>query len=202
MDNSEESRRAYFEELRKRNRTPHFPFVNLPPTERLVFEMLTEDNMMVIYELFKDDENPFVEKYYKDEKLLKECMDIQLYQQRFSAKRGACDWLMKLKETQTYVGLLNLYNLSLEDFNDNHKKCMIGFSTSAAFRRKGYTQEAVLGLMEHIAVHYQRNIIRAYAKKDNLASKGLLQKIGFQNCNNEYDFTEQYDYFELVKEVC
>ncbi|MEM6396341.1 MAG: GNAT family N-acetyltransferase [Bacteroidota bacterium] len=115
---------------------------------------------------------------------------------RFSPKRGAADWFVLLRSTNEYVGLINLYELSLETFADNHKKCMIGFQTKVIFQNKGYTKEAVLQLMRYAYDQMNRNKIIASTEKDNIPSKQLLLKIGFTKETEKYIYGDSEDFFE------
>ena len=131
---------------------------------------------------------------------LEKYKDYILKDSRFSSKRGACDWLVKLKETDTYIGIINLFDMSRETYNDTHKKCMIGFNTKASFRRKYYTYEAVQQLSKHIFEHFGRNKIIADVEKENTASKKLLEKLGFKENTAAYYYADDYDFFEFYWE--
>ena len=136
MNSSKESRlerQAFYDTYRKTHPEPYFAWGNLPPTERLEFELLSTANYRRIYELFQGDPNPFVLKDYKDLNDLEEYVSYQLSYSYYSPRRGGCNWLYKLKETPMYVGILNLYELSQETLADNHKKGMIGYSTSQQY---------------------------------------------------------------------
>lgn len=187
----------FFKFFCEQNPEPYFPVENLSPTDRLSFELLDEQNYERVYDIFKEDPSPFVLSDYKDRDELAKYAKYMLQYNRYSPKHGACDWLVKLKATETHIGLLNVYELSRETFADNHKKCMIGFSTAAPFRRQYYTLEAVGHLIEYVHTVLGRNKIIANTQKDNEASKALLRKMNFQERTEHYYYKESYDYFEL-----
>ena len=197
--NRKNRKQAFIERFYLRNFTPHFNFTNLPPTKRLEFEVLDEVNYLQIYELFGGDSNPYVIDDYKDLDKLEEYIDHQLYLNKNSTKKGACDWFVKLKETKETIGILNIHELSRETFNDNHKKCFIGYSISEKFRRQHYATEAVENLIHYAFTHFGMNKIVANVEKGNIASVELLLKFGFIDKTENYYFKDQDDYYELYK---
>lgn len=192
-------RKVFFERLPRRTMTPCFEFINLSPTERLTFEIMDDKNYLAVFEMFENDTNPFVLADYKDLEMWEDYADYQLYWNRMSCKYAGCDWLMKLKTTGQTVGILNLYELSRETYNDKHKKCMIGYSIAASFRRQHYATEAVKQLILHAFEHFNLHTIIANTEKNNLVSKVLLANLGFVDKTEAYYFDKEYDYFELYK---
>ena len=171
------------------------PHINLPDSENLSYELLDFSNYLIIYDMFKDDNNPFVENYYKDEKLLYDEITSYLEYSMGSFKRGACSWLYKLKDTGEYVGNIDLYNISYENYDNARHKCSIGFTTRACFRQQNYTTEAIKNLLNHILTHYERNIVVADTKLENIPTQMLLKKLGF-SVVQDYDDVENM-YFKL-----
>ena len=196
---SKKKREDFFKFYREQHPTPYFEFENIKETERLEYEILSESNYHEIYEMFKNDKSKFVQAEYKNIDLLKEYLNYQLNYNRFSPKRGACDWLFKLKDGGDYVGLLNVYELSRETFANNHKKCMIGFTTRTEFRRKYYTTEAVRSLIEHVFRVYKLDTVIANTDKANKASKFLMEKIGFEEVTEKFYYAKEYDFFEFKR---
>ena len=99
MESKAERNREFFKMFKAQHPTPYFLFKNLESTDRLDFELLDDRNYINIYRMFKDDPNPFISEQYKDEEGLKEYMEYMLNYNKYSPKKGACDWLVKLKST-------------------------------------------------------------------------------------------------------
>ncbi len=177
---------------------PYYDFINLEPTERLEFEMLDYHNYKAIYEMFKGDETPFAVPEYKNLDALKKYVDNHLNYNRFSPKRGACDWLYKIKKTGEYIGLLNLYELNSETIADMHQHCVIGFATKPSARRKRFTIEAIGQLVDHAITHFQRRHIIAYTLRNNIASKKCLAKANFEEMDDNDHVNDKYCYFQYV----
>ncbi len=179
-------------------RPPQFEFDNLPDTERLSYEMLDEHNYLEVYQMFKEDDNPFVIEEYKQLEKLDRYVDALLNYAKTSAKRGGCDWLVKLRETGAYISLINIYDLNRETFNDNHKKCMIGFTTAKNYRQQYYTFESVKHLIHYAVNHFGMELIIADTDKQNEVSKKFLRKLGFVEATNKYYYADKYDFFEYT----
>jgi len=178
--------------------TPYFQFTNIPDTERLTFEQVDESNYLEIYDLFRDDPNPYVIDEYKDLNKLEKYTDYQLYWNRNAVKKAACDWLIKLKASKETIGILNIHELTRETFNDNHKKGFIGYSIGQQYRRKYYATEATKKLIEYARHQHDLNKLVANVKKENIASRDLLLKLGFVDCTEDYYYSDVYDYYMLI----
>lgn len=90
------------------------------------------------------------------------------------AKNGFGLWLMELKTTSKSIGMCGLVNRdSLEDVD-------IGFALLPAFERKGYTFEAAKATLTHAKEVLQISKVVAIIDATNVASAGLLNKIGLQ----------------------
>ncbi|WP_298521183.1 GNAT family N-acetyltransferase [uncultured Kordia sp.] len=94
--------------------------------------------------------------------------------QKSYSKNGFGLWLMELKETATPIGMCGLVNRdSLEDVD-------IGFALLPTYGRKGYTYEAAKATLQYAKEQLQILKIVAITDRNNVASIGLLNKIGLQ----------------------
>lgn len=178
------------------NKIRHFHFPKLPDSQRLEFEKLSQENAGQILELFSQDPNEFIIPEFKEEKYWKKYVDWQLNLAPFSPKHGAQDWLIKLKETGEYVGLLHLYELSLETFMQNHQRCHVGIVMKSNQRRKYLASEALSGLMNYAFGEMERNLIIARTEHANSASQKMLLSLGFQDVSENY--SREFRCFERV----
>lgn len=160
--------------------------------------MLDEHNYLEVYQMFKEDDNPFVIEEYKQLEKLERYIDTLLNYTKTSTKRGGCDWLVRLRETDEYTSLINICDLSRETFNDNHKKCMIGFTTAKKYQQQYYILEAVNHLMKYAVTHFGMELIIADTDKQNEVSKKFLRKLGFVEGTNKYYYADKYDFFEYA----
>ena len=192
----EEQKAAFMERMQhmKPRPTPYFPFTNIPDTERLTFEIVDESNYTQMYDLFREDPSPFIIDEYKDWDKLEEYIDHQLYWSRNATKRAGCDWLIKLKATKETIGIINLYELMRETFNDHHKRGFIGYNIGQAYRRKYYATEAVNQLIQYAHNQHDLNKLVANTHKENAPSKAFLLKLGFVERTDDYYYSDVCDY--------
>jgi RimJ/RimL family protein N-acetyltransferase len=119
----------------------------------------------------------------------------------YRTKHAGCDWLM-FDRNGNLIGLLHYYDLSLETFNDNDKRCSIGLTVAEPFRRNGFGEEAIRHLLKYI-YDKQSNINRilAYTDKRNEASAALFRKLNFTENQTDYLHHEKYFYFIATRKA-
>lgn len=192
---SKDRQDSFLKQFRESHPKPYYSFLDLPDSEKLSYEMLSLENHYAVPKMFSEENNPFVIDEYKDEDKFSQYTQYHLNYNRFSPKNGGCDWLFKLKDSEEYIGILNVYDLNRENIADRHLRCTIGFNTRIECRRKGYTLEAVKHLLEYIPDQFGRTIVLAYTHKNNYPSINLLMKLGFVNKSDEYT-NDKYSFFE------
>lgn len=169
-------------------------FPPLAPSQRLAYVPLTVANSHHLVEIFQGDENVFIDKRFKNE------AEARKYAQeseaaKYYAKYGGCDFLIKLKDSDTYIGVLHLFNLSLESFMDKHLNASIGFAIARPFRRHYYATEAVRHLIDYVKNTLQRPHILAYTHPENEAANDFLLSLDMTLNVDDYIFG--YNYYEL-----
>lgn len=171
----------------------------LEDSERLEYEQIDWHNYRKLLSMFEKDRSIFVMNDYKTIDQLEEYIDYQLNFAQYSFKRGAADWFYKNKKTGEYIGVFNLYDLSKETLNNNHKRCTIGFATTEKHREQYYTLEAIENFKEAIFNQLDKNYILSYTTKENVATIELLQRAGFQKSEEDY-IHKEYVYYELFRQ--
>jgi RimJ/RimL family protein N-acetyltransferase len=183
--------------MRRPNAKPWFEFKNLPNSERLSYKLLNWRNFKTYLDLFENDESPFVMEDFKTPKGMEQYTLFMLESNRFSGKRGACDWIIYLKD-KTPIGVLHLYELNFEIYEGKHPKPQFGYAISEPFRKQGYAFEATSHLLNLIPKQFKRYEILVNTHKNNEASLGLLQKLGFKIYKGIKDKEVQYFYKKLI----
>jgi RimJ/RimL family protein N-acetyltransferase len=186
-----------YRQMRRPNAKPWFDFQNLPDSERLSYKLLNWRNFKTYLKLFENDENPFVMDDFKTPKGMEQYTLFMLESNRFSGKRGACDWIIYLKN-KTPIGVLHLYELNFEIYDGKHPKPQFGYAISEPFRKLGYAFEATSHLLNLIPKQFKRYEVLANTHKNNEASIGLLQKLRFKVYNGIRDKEVQYFYKKLI----
>ena len=187
-----ERQNPFYVRFRSTHPNVSFPFTDLPTSEHLEYEMLSESNFFHILEMFRSDESPFVIEEYKDETLLVNHVDFWLNYLLYSPKHGGCNWLCRMKGTNKYVGIINLYELSMESHGESNRKGQIGYATCEEYRNRNLTSEAVRQMLD--SAFGKLNLLHIYATTDadNVNSRNFLQKLGFRPTKEKHvDFLLQ-----------
>jgi ribosomal-protein-alanine N-acetyltransferase len=187
---------------RQQHPKPYFKFPDLRESERLRYERLDEKNCVQILALFDQEENVFLPAYYQDEEKLKDSAIWSSERGAYCPKTGQADWIVKAKASEDVVGILHLYDLKLETFNDNHKRCTVGFAIGQKFRRRYFATEALQQLLAYTHEQMKRNFILAYTEKENTASASLLHKLNFEKVTAQYSggAASKHEFFEKAFE--
>ena len=85
-----------------------------------------------------------------------------------------------------YAGIVHLYDLSLETFAENNRRCWVGFATKPALRNKGITKKVLRYFLQYIFESYPIiRYIHSMTLKENLPAHGLLKAVGFREDDAE-----------------
>ena len=165
-------------QLFDRPKEPYFIFPDIPAYKELSFEKLTSENAAQLYLLFESDENPFTDAQFKLYESAKEYTEQLEQYGAFSPKHGGQDWLFLWKNE--YAGILHLYDLSLETFAENNRRCWVGFATKPELRNKGVTKKVLRYFLQYIFENYPLiRYVHSMTLKENLPAQGLLKAVGF-----------------------
>lgn len=170
---------ALFDKTRWPSSKPRPCYRNLPNSARLSYELLDWNNYETMLELFGNDTNPFVMSSLREKAEYDQYAAYQLGTGRYSGKRGACDWFLRL-QNGVYVGVLHLYDVSFELIDGKRYPCSCGYAIAEPFRRQGYAEEALRHLLSKLPLHFKLYQVEAEPLRANEASVSLLTKVGFK----------------------
>lgn len=175
----------------------YFGFPDMEDVNNFSFEKLTAENYQILVCLFSNDDSPFTEDAFKhDDTAKKYAVFIDQHGARYP-KHGCQDWFFKIGNK--YTGILHLYDLSLETFNDNHRRCWIGFAVAPEMRRQGIAQKVVTHFIDYILNNYPGiHYIHAMTMQNNLPARELLQKTGFKEDNAER-IQDKYSFYLMTR---
>lgn len=176
---------------------PYFVFPDIAPCEDFSFEKLTSKNFEQLYQMFEADESPFTDKRFKNfAQAAVYANNLEEYGTKLP-KHGSQDWLYLLQGK--YAGVLHLYDLSLETFDENNKRCWIGFATKPALRNKGITKNVLQYFLQYIFENYPFiKYIHSMTLKENIAAKALLRSVGFSEDEDER-MSQVHAYYCLIR---
>jgi RimJ/RimL family protein N-acetyltransferase len=174
-------------------------FPSLPDSERLAYEFLTVENSSVLVDLFQQDNNPFIDERFKTLEGARQ-FALESENAKCSAKHGGCDFLIRLKNSQNYIGVLHLFDLSIESFAENDLKATIGFAIASPNYRQYFATEAVKHFIQYIQQSLKKTMILAYTPVENQAANDFLLAINLFPNNEDYIYGNRgLNYYELTK---
>jgi RimJ/RimL family protein N-acetyltransferase len=176
---------------------PYFIFPDIPPSGQLSFKKLTSENFIQLFRMFEADANPFTDSRFKHyEEAKKYVQGIEDYG-AFSPKHGGQDWLFLWEEE--VAGVLHLYDLSLETFAENNRRCWVGFATKPGMRSRGITKKALLHFMQYIFKNYPLiKYIHSMTLHENVPAQRLLKAAGFKEDEDDW-MSEKYVFYVIER---
>ncbi|MBL7816956.1 MAG: GNAT family N-acetyltransferase [Saprospiraceae bacterium] len=194
-----EERKAIWREARSPSMKYHHFLGSIPPSVRLTFEPLSYENGMYLYDMFKEDSNPYVDERFKTAEEAEDYLACMLEYACFSQKRAAFDWLIKCQTTNEYIGVFHVHDLSKQVFGGDNLKVTLGYAFSKSFRKKGFANETLQHFSKIIFEKTNKTKLLVYTDKNNKDSIRLMERLSWQRVDEKYVYSEQYAYFELWK---
>jgi len=166
-------------------------FIEFPviKTERLTLRKLEKNN---VEEMFKIFSNEKIMQYYgrfpmteiTEAKAL-----ICKFSQSFESNE-AIRWGIELNDRNIFIGTCGFHN-----WKKPHSRAEIGYELAEEHWGYGYMKEAVNAIIKYGFEQIELNRIEAVVYPENIASEGLLKKLGFQHeglLRNYAYFREKY----------
>jgi RimJ/RimL family protein N-acetyltransferase len=155
-------------------------------TQRLQFEMMTQDDGQFLFEL---DQDPVVMRFINGGRAstMEEIDTVLLPRLKSYANpdKGWGIWKVTTLETEldfpsTYIGFILVRPMDFfcdaPKFNDIE----LGWRFKQMSWGKGYATEAAKAFLEMLAQQADVNYVSAVADEDNVASIGIMKKLGMQ----------------------
>ncbi|MEI2694326.1 MAG: GNAT family N-acetyltransferase [Saprospiraceae bacterium] len=148
------------------------PFPSLT-TERLKLRQLTPDDRHDIFALRSD---PVINTYL-DRAFCKSTEDALNFIYKVNdniQKNNSVYWVISLKQTNTFVGTICLF-----DFSNEESSCEIGYELMTKFQGQGIMKEAAVKIIDYAFHTVLVRKIVAYSHQDNQKSTKLLTGFHF-----------------------
>jgi len=134
----------------------------------------SEDDIDALYEVFSD---PRVMRYWSSGPLQNReaAAAMQREIKQNNLRDSAWKWGLALRDTNTLIGTVTLFNLSV-----SNGRAEIGYAMGTAFWGQGYMNEALTALIVHAfdVMNFRR--LEADVDPRNTASIRTLERLGFQ----------------------
>ena len=139
-------------------------------TERLLIEPLTlSDNNFILELLNTEGWIKFI-----GQRNINSTADATAYIQKIIDNTNTTYWAVKLKGTQTTIGVVTLIK---RDYLEHHD---IGFAFLPQFANKGYAYEAASAFLKYVMSSFKFSTILATTVPENSSSIKLLKKLGLE----------------------
>lgn len=149
-------------------------------TERLFFFYWTENDQLLADKLWADEQvTRFIAKngiLSKEQILQRLTLEVES-QTNF----GFQYWPLFIKEEDTFIGCCGLH-----DYDSKKQIAELGFHLVPEAWGKGFAEEASRGVIAYATRETELQALFAGHHPENLASKRLLEKLGFQFQSKEY----------------
>lgn len=141
-------------------------------TERLILcEIDEQDTELIVSWRSK----PEVYKYFRATHKLTSEEHVKWYNEEYLHDYAQLHWMAKDKALETPIGVFSIRKY--QKFDD----CVeVSYLVDGKEQGKGYAKEAVLGMLEYAAREWKANKSIAEIHEENLASRRMIEKLGFE----------------------
>jgi len=155
-------------------------------TDRLILREIIDKDVDQVYEIFNSVEVAEFSSHYPVESKETVLKAIHRWQREYEEK-SQIRWGIALKEDNIIIG-----TCCLGDYNDESKRCEIGYHLAHNQWNKGYMTEAIKAITCFGFKDNNLNRIEAFVTPGNEGSTAVLKKTGFV----EEGLLRQRDYFK------
>ncbi|MEM6319860.1 MAG: GNAT family protein [Bacteroidota bacterium] len=157
------------------------PIWQFPPISKMEggiqFVPLTFRNRHDFLDLFEKDDDPWVDKRFKNAESMYEYVCIIRMISPYSFKRGGHDWLV-YREGDC-IGIVHAFDFSKESGEYTQRQCSIGYAFGASVRGSGIPQKVVRHLQDYLFTKWNRLYLTACVERENARSIRFLRGLGY-----------------------
>jgi ribosomal-protein-alanine N-acetyltransferase len=146
------------------------------PTEKLILGPVELSDLQNMYEIRTNSQ---VAKYINRD-INKSLEDIRQFIE--TVRKNDFYFTIKTKECNKFIGTITLWNIDW-----SKKYAEIGYELLPRFQGKGLMSEAVKGILDYAFNEAGFQHIEAYTHHENIASRKLLEGIGFKLITDKVD---------------
>lgn len=169
------------------------PVWQFPPIPNMgadiFFRPLGFRNRHDFLELFENDDDPWVDKRFKNAESVYEYVCMTRILLPYSYKRGGQDWLVY--QENTCIGILHAFDFNKESGEYTQRRCSIGYAFGRAVRGSGIPQKVVQHLQKYLFTKWNMLYISASVKKENIRSIRFLKGLGYLERPPETDWQDE-----------
>ncbi len=143
-------------------------------TDRLLLRSISEDDIEGLFAVFSD---PQVMRYWSTPPFVDKQAAVELQREiaESNQRRTMIKWGLALRETNSLIGTVTLFNLDL-----NNGRAELGYAMARAHWGFGYMREALQKLLSYAFEDLELRRLEADVDPRNAASIRTLERLGFQ----------------------
>ena len=153
--------------------------MQVPDSSRLTFRIMGQDDAQALWEI---DQDPQVMKFLNGGKLSSmeqvNSVFIPRMEKYRDSKKGWGIWQVSDKVTDEYLGWVLIRPMAFFTESPNYKDLELGWRFFQKTWGKGYATEAAIAVKDAVVAHADVTHVSALAVADNLASVGVMKKMG------------------------
>ncbi|SFD49172.1 GNAT family N-acetyltransferase [Pseudoalteromonas denitrificans] len=150
-------------------------------SERLQFELMTEKDVHLFFEL---DQNPEVMRFINNGKMTSMEDVINIYIPRMKSyvneQKGWGQWKVTITNTQEFIGWVLVRPVDFFSDDPEFDNLELGWRFKQSAWGKGYATEAAKSIMDAVSNNNDINKISAIALEGNLGSINIMTKLGMK----------------------
>jgi len=162
-------------------------------TERAVLTLIEQKDFKEVIDSFREEG---AVKYIKHLQNLSnsEYADFLEKKRLLSQNEHLYYWVVREKETQNYIG-----TMGLTPYLDSDSVFHIGFRVSKDFQGQGFATELGKAVIDFVKNELKHQLIFALVMEENVVSKTLLKKLGFEFERTKFnaDYQIQLETYKL-----
>ncbi|WP_448565484.1 GNAT family N-acetyltransferase [Thalassotalea ganghwensis] len=176
--------------------------MNIPNSERLSYRLMDESDADLFFEL---DQDPEVMRYLSGGKVTSREDIDNVFMPRMRAyrdeKKGWGIWQVNTKENNEFLGFILVRPMYFFSDHTEFDNLELGWRFFRKTWGMGYASEAAIHIKNHFAQDKSYKAFSAIASEENLASVGVMKKIGMEYVKTYYHedpvFTCDVVYYQM-----
>lgn len=154
-------------------------------TQRLEIREITVEDVSRLYELYADEcITRYMESLFPVQQQEEEY--TRDYIQNIYHFYGYGMWLIVLKEKGEVIGRAGL------EYKEGFEGLELGFMLGKEYQHQGYAYEACQAILDYAREELEQTSFRAMVHRENIASRQLCEKLGFQIGEEGIQTSEEY----------
>lgn len=155
--------------------------MNIPDSDRLAYSLMNANDAELLFELDQDSEvMRFINGGKPTTRAEIDTVWIPRMKSYADPQKGWGLWKVLIQETDEFIGWILVRPMYFFTKQRNDDNLELGWRLKQKAWGKGYATEAATAVMNELAAQKVASIFSAIADEENLASIGIMKKLGME----------------------